>query len=160
MHPCLKEMSHWVTDKVMNQRKIWQNRICPTLIRRKREGKLFKEQCRERGCTFTGILVHRQVADRTDRQRQNKLSTGQDSRPQKIRTHCQISMRPTRAIQKSLREKPDWISQLGEKFKPEQLSQTRQPKNKKGWTYSVVNLRGWKHSRPRLDCMEARSFQK
>lgn len=24
-HPCLKVMSNWVADKVMNQRKIWQN---------------------------------------------------------------------------------------------------------------------------------------
>jgi hypothetical protein len=33
-HLCLKVMSNSVADKVMNQRKIQQNRICPTHTRR------------------------------------------------------------------------------------------------------------------------------
>ena len=33
---------------MMNQRKICQNRICPALRRREREGELLKGQCSER----------------------------------------------------------------------------------------------------------------
>jgi hypothetical protein len=47
--PCLRVMSNWVSDKVMNQRKIWQNRICPTLTRRERKKRLLKRGSTERG---------------------------------------------------------------------------------------------------------------
>ena len=43
------------------------------------------------------------------------------------------------------KEKLVLIRQHGEAFEPEQLSQTIQPefsKNKRGWVYSTVNLRG------------------
>jgi hypothetical protein len=43
-HPYLKVM----IDKVIDQRKIWQNRICPTLMRREtKENPLKREWCRE-----------------------------------------------------------------------------------------------------------------
>jgi hypothetical protein len=41
-------MSNWVADKVTNQRKIGQIRLCPTLARRDKKGKLKREQCKER----------------------------------------------------------------------------------------------------------------
>lgn len=34
----------WVTEKATNQRKIWHNRICPTLKKRERKEKLFKRE--------------------------------------------------------------------------------------------------------------------
>jgi hypothetical protein len=40
----------------MNQRNIRQNRICPTLMRGEREGKLFQGQCGKRRQFFQGQL--------------------------------------------------------------------------------------------------------
>jgi hypothetical protein len=71
-------------------------------------------------------------------------------------------LRPSRAKESETKsEKPDWVSQLREEYEPEQLSWTKQPelRGNKGQAYSAANLRGCKHSRPTLDCMEASSFQ-
>jgi hypothetical protein len=106
-HPCFKVMSNWVADKVMNQRKIWQTRICPTLTTRERKGKLLEGQCRERRQFYTESCTETSW-------RENKLDTGEERvsermrRSQNIRTDCQ---RPSRAIQR-LRKMPDWISQF------------------------------------------------
>ena len=55
-HPCLKVMSNWVADKVMDQRKLWQNRLCPTFTGRRMSGKLLNGQCRNRrGGSSTGM---------------------------------------------------------------------------------------------------------
>jgi hypothetical protein len=40
----------------MNQRKMWQNRICPALLRRERKGKLLKREYRGRGGGKGAIL--------------------------------------------------------------------------------------------------------
>jgi hypothetical protein len=50
---------------MMNQRKIGQNRICSTLRRKEREGKLLKkEECRKRGRQFyQASLTEKQVAE-------------------------------------------------------------------------------------------------
>jgi hypothetical protein len=47
-------------------------------------------------------------------------------RNRKIRTDGHI-LRPGSAKSQRLREKPDWISHLGEEFEPEQLSRTSRP---------------------------------
>ena len=114
-HPCLKVMSNWVADKVMNQRKIWQNRIHPTLTQERGKESYLREWCRGGGRGKRAGLLGQLYRDRL--QRENKLDTGEDRRSQKmrrsqkIRTDCH-SMKPSRAIQERQREKPDWVSQL------------------------------------------------
>jgi hypothetical protein len=70
-----------VADKVISQRKILQNRICPTLRRTERKGKLLKRVV-QRGRLYRGRLC-----------RGNKLDTGEDRTSQrrspKIRTDRQ-----------------------------------------------------------------------
>jgi hypothetical protein len=52
---------------VTNQRKIWQNRICPTLSRRERIEKQRKRESRGRegGGSFTERVFQRQAEERT-----------------------------------------------------------------------------------------------
>jgi hypothetical protein len=72
---------------------------------------------------------------------------------------AKVSMRTSRAIlSEAEREQLESVSV--EMSLARKLSWTSQPefrKNYKGWSFSAESLRGWKHSRSRLDCMEARS---
>jgi hypothetical protein len=67
---------------------------------------------------------------------ENKLDTGEDRksqrmrRSQKIRTDWQFEAKQSYSGE-AKREKPDWISQCGEKFELEQLSWTSQAELRK-----------------------------
>ena len=132
---CLKAMSNWMADKVTNQRKIWQNRICSTLMKRKR--------------SYLGWAVRRERRQlywesfREKDWRESKLDTGKTEPTRKwgarrLEHTAWISLRPSRAKSQRPSEKPGWISL----------------KRSLSW-----NLGAWRHSRPRLDCTEARIFQ-
>jgi hypothetical protein len=54
-----------VAEKVKSQRKIQQNRICPILPRRERNGKLLEGQCRERA---KAVLLGEFYKDRLQRE--------------------------------------------------------------------------------------------
>lgn len=94
-----------MVDKVADQRKIRQSRICPTVIRRERKGKLLKgEQCREKGMRQIYLRVlGRQVAER------EQVDTGEDRtrqemrRSPKITTYCQSHLEVSKAMQERQR---------------------------------------------------------
>jgi hypothetical protein len=55
---------HHSLEKLKNQRKIKQKRICLTVVRRKRKGKRSLQREEKRG-SFTRTVVQRQVEERT-----------------------------------------------------------------------------------------------
>ena len=138
--PYLKLISNWGADKVMNKRKIWQNRICPTLERRERKAKLLKgetdnteEESTVQECSRARGDSAVQLRGRMEQHREGEGGsvtesfTETDWRENKVKTQvkteqasrrleqiARVSLRPSRAIQ-GPREKPDWISQLGER---------------------------------------------
>ena len=97
--PCLKVMSNWVADKLTNQRKIWQTRLCPTLARREGKGQLVKKQCGERGKGFTGTGVQRQFAVRTAETQVKTEWAREWVEARRLQQIAKGSMRPSRAIQ-------------------------------------------------------------
>ena len=109
-----------MADKLIYQRKIWPNRICPTLKRRERKEKLLKRQCiRERS-----VLPGEFYRDRLERE--NKLDTGEDNEPEDEKPEEQNTLLESEVKQSNSeeeKEKPDWISQLGEEFELEQLAE-------------------------------------
>lgn len=64
----------------MNQREIWQNKICPSLTRRERKGRYLRK-------STTGsrrqLLLGESYRDRL--KRENKLDTGEDRMSQRIK---------------------------------------------------------------------------
>ena len=116
-----------------NQRKVWQNRICPALMRRESKGEAHSIGGRECS-TDTGELLESSVVELRgvaqlsgvaqreeeaalvgecfrERRGESKLHTGKDRTSKRMRSRrlekiARVSLRPSRAIQR-LREKPD-----------------------------------------------------
>jgi hypothetical protein len=115
-HPGLKVMSNFVAEKVRGQRKIWQNRVCPTLTKSEREGKLLKgktdsagysrargEQCsrveRESGAAQRGR--RRQLYwERTSWAQVKTEPTREREGARQLEQIARVSLRPSRAIQR------------------------------------------------------------
>jgi len=155
-HRCLKVMSNLLAEKVMNQRKICVNMICPTL-RRDRKGKLREGPCKEKKETQRVLQTDRKERER-EREREREcvcvLDTGKDRTGQRMRRSqlsaglCITYMRPSRAFSQRPRERSQIEPVILERsFKPEQLSWTSRPEIRK--REKAVHLRDWKLSRPR-----------
>jgi len=114
----------------MNQRKVWQNKICLTLMR-KGKGSYLRGQCREKDrqeVVFWGGFLWGGGGVTETGWRENKLDTVKTEwvrewEGARLEQIARVSVRPGRAESQRLREKPVWISQLGEEFGPEQLSE-------------------------------------
>ena len=118
-----KMISKWVADKVMNQRKIWQNRIHPTLTQERGKESYLREWCRGGGRGKRAVLLGQLYRDRL--QRENKLDTGEDRtsqrmrRSQKIRAEWHGQYEAKQSTSVGHQENPDWISLQGKEFEPE-----------------------------------------
>jgi hypothetical protein len=168
-------MSNWVADKVTNQRKIWQNRLHPALKRRGERGYITNSSThthththteREREREREKERIYQDSYKEKRLKRESKLNTGEGRGARdwegvrRLEQIAKISMRPSRAIKKRPRERSQ-IESVSLERSLSQNSWVDQPardQNRKRWAYSAVSLTGRKHSSPRLDCMEARSF--
>jgi hypothetical protein len=120
-------MSNWVADKVTNQRKIWQNKICPTFTRTKRSylRESSSEKEREEVVLLGQLFVQGQIAARTSRHKWRKWAREWEG-ARRAEQIARVSLRPTRAKSQRLQEKPNWINQVGEEIEPEQLARASQ----------------------------------
>jgi hypothetical protein len=109
--------------------------------------------------------------------RENKWDTGENrgrewERARRLEQIARVSLMPSRAIQWETQLHLDGLSaRLETKLNQSawrgvwaRIVELNQPASiqkelERVSIYSVVSLRGWKHSRPRLDCTENRSFQ-
>ena len=155
----MKVMSNWVADKGMNQRQMWQNRRYPTFRRKGKRSYLKERQtvqegesCRGiqssswgavqpswegewsstagEGGSFTWRVLQRQIEARTSKTEVKTEQAREWEGARSLKTTARVSLRPSRAIQR-LKEKPNWISQVGEELEAEQLSWTSQPEIRK-----------------------------
>jgi hypothetical protein len=149
--PRLKVISNWGADKVVNQRKIWQNESnigCVQLSwEQHRKDKLFKSRTGRESVQLSGVEFGELVGSQwVQRSRVEfcfilfcfvsfclswvQISRGSWSqrirRSQKIRINCQSEFEAKQINSVKSRDKPYWISQLGEEFEPGQLSWTCQ----------------------------------
>lgn len=131
-HPCLKVTAKWGVDKVMSQRKIWQNKsddIHPTL-KRTAQGR----ECIERAGQGESQSAGSQCSDcsavewspclsvQVSRGRWSQITR----KSQKMRTDGKSQFVANRSNSVRSREEPDWTGHLREEFEPGQLSWTGQ----------------------------------
>lgn len=136
-----KMTSSWGADKVTNQRKIWYNES------ENGYAKFSWEQVRKRGYLKTSerktvhfnlvqLSLESSVLCRSVEcswAQSRDVECGVD---QFVEFRCSLSKHSTW-------EKPDWISQCGEEFEPQELNWTSQPEFRKSWkgcAYWAVSL--------------------
>jgi len=151
--PCLRVMSHWKTDKVRNQGKLWQNESEIGFTQFSWEQHRQEKPCklcsgREWVCSvqpveFSTVEMRQSVGSQCSEDRAVELSSFVSSciavqvsrgswsqsiiRSQKIRTNRQSLFKTKQSNLVRSWETPDWSSHLGKDFEPEQLSWTSQP---------------------------------
>jgi hypothetical protein len=171
--------AYWGTDKVMNQRKIWQTRLCLTLTGAAQEREATAESLGRvtgefsQSVQLSGVKWAQYSAvalsSSWDRAVQCRAAEAAENKKEPEDENKLPELAWGKAEQFSW-EKPGWISHLGEEFEQEQLSWTSQPE----FLFSIKTQR-LQQSRPslseagswslqglgfrRLDCVESRSFQ-
>ena len=87
----MKVMCNLVADKVTSQRKIWQERICQTLRRRKKKGTLLRRagQSKSWGDHFAGKDIETQIIERKQDRKGENITNKRIRRILKLRTDCQ-----------------------------------------------------------------------
>ena len=146
---------------------MWQNRICPTLMRRGRRGKQLRERQtvqekryspgysrvhgtvqqswegewsspgREKEAVLPGEFYRDRLKREQARHRQRQNEPENEKEPED--SNGLLKSVWGQAEQFRGWEKPDGVSQLGEEFEPEQLSWTSQPEFRK-------QKKGWAYS--------------